>query len=128
MATCRKCDVINRGFSGYNTRWNKIILPRLVTSEMVTDIAAITILLGTNDSNESGSKQRVPIAEYKQNLIDMISYLQVSTFLRILYFTRLSKKYGINAWFLWTYITQPSSLIVSRCNKREDSLNWTSAL
>ena len=48
---------------------------------MVKDIAAITIFLGANDSNESGSKQRVPIAEYKQNLIDMVGYLQVSSFL-----------------------------------------------
>lgn len=75
---CRKCDVINRGFSGYNTRWNKFILPRLVTSDMAADIVAITIFLGANDSNNDSSKQAVPILEYKQNLIDMGTYLMVS--------------------------------------------------
>ena len=81
---CRKCDVINRGFSGYNTRWNKIILPRLVTSEMAPEIAAITIFLGANDSNnELNSKQMVPIDEYKQNMIEMVKYLLVSCFVRL---------------------------------------------
>ena len=75
----RKCDVLNRGFAGYNTRWNKILLPRIITKEMASDIAAVTIFLGTNDSNnvELYPRPHVPVEEYKQNLIDMISYLIV---------------------------------------------------
>ena len=71
--------MVNRGFSGYNTRWNKIVLPRLVPEDMVPEIAAIVIFLGTNDANtEANPQQRVPADEYKQNLIDMIKYLTVS--------------------------------------------------
>ena len=75
----RKCDVLNRGFSGYNTRWNKIILPRIITKEMASDTAAVTIFLGANDSNklELNPRQHVPVEEYKQNLIDMVNYLNV---------------------------------------------------
>lgn len=73
----RKCDVINRGFSGYNTRWCKIILPKLVIKEDVKDICFITIFLGANDSVDSEicPKQHVPVPEFKQNLTDMVTYL-----------------------------------------------------
>ncbi len=91
----RKCDVLNRGFSGYNTRWNKIILPRIITKEMAPDIAAVTIFLGANDSNklELNPRQHVPVEEYKQNLVDMVNYLNVwlhshSTHLSPLTFTK----------------------------------------
>lgn len=44
----RKCDVVNRGLSGYNTRWAKIVLPRIVP---ISDapIAAVTVFFGAND-------------------------------------------------------------------------------
>jgi lysophospholipase L1-like esterase len=72
--------VINRGFSGYNTRWCKIILPGLVTSKDTADIKLVTIFLGANDSVDSTlcSKQHVPLEEFKQNMKDMIQYLKVS--------------------------------------------------
>lgn len=74
----RKCDVINRGFSGYNTRWCKIILPKLVSKKDAEEIKMITIFLGTNDSVDSTicHKQHVPLEEFKQNMTDMIQYLQ----------------------------------------------------
>jgi len=28
--SCRRCDVINRGFSGYNSRWLKEMIPKLI--------------------------------------------------------------------------------------------------
>ncbi|XP_034515824.1 isoamyl acetate-hydrolyzing esterase 1 homolog isoform X3 [Ailuropoda melanoleuca] len=47
----RKCDVLNRGFSGYNTRWAKIILPRLISKGNSPDSpVAVTIFFGANDS------------------------------------------------------------------------------
>ncbi|KAL3837171.1 hypothetical protein ACJMK2_022547 [Sinanodonta woodiana] len=74
----RKCDVLNRGFSGYNSRWNKIILPKLVTQADAESIAFVTIFLGANDSVDKSLNpmQHVPLEEYKQNLIDMVDYLQ----------------------------------------------------
>lgn len=56
MCLCfRKCDVVNRGISGYNTRWAKLILPRLITESTGADsIAAVTIFFGANDSALKG--------------------------------------------------------------------------
>lgn len=44
----RKCDVVNRGLSGYNTRWAKIVLPRIVPASDAP-IAAVTVFFGAND-------------------------------------------------------------------------------
>uniref|UniRef100_A0A671ELS8 Isoamyl acetate-hydrolyzing esterase 1 homolog n=3 Tax=Rhinolophus ferrumequinum TaxID=59479 RepID=A0A671ELS8_RHIFE len=75
----RKCDVLNRGFSGYNTRWAKIILPRLITKGNILDNpVAVTIFFGANDSalKEENPKQHVPLDEYAVNLKSMVRYLQ----------------------------------------------------
>lgn len=82
MKTFRKCDVLNRGFSGYNVRWCRLLLPQLVTKENASEIAAITIFLGANDSNdfESNPRQHVPLAEYCDGLTDMVQYLMVIYF------------------------------------------------
>ena len=48
---------------------------------MASEVAAITIFLGANDSNNQlNPKQTVPIDEYKQNMIDMVTYLLVGYF------------------------------------------------
>ena len=77
----RKCDVINRGFSGYNTRFCKLILPKLITASDSPNMQLVTIFLGANDSVDSVkcTKQHVPLEEYTQNLLDMVEYLQVKT-------------------------------------------------
>ncbi|XP_049997878.1 isoamyl acetate-hydrolyzing esterase 1 homolog isoform X2 [Alexandromys fortis] len=74
----RKCDVLNRGFSGYNTRWAKIILPRLIREEnSVETPVAVTVFFGANDASLKGEnpKQHVPLDEYRANLRDMVQYL-----------------------------------------------------
>ncbi|XP_008640085.1 PREDICTED: isoamyl acetate-hydrolyzing esterase 1 homolog [Corvus brachyrhynchos] len=75
----RKCDVVNRGISGYNTRWAKLILPRLITESTSADsIVAVTIFFGANDSalKELNPKQHVPLEEYAANLKSMVQYLK----------------------------------------------------
>ncbi|XP_036191283.1 isoamyl acetate-hydrolyzing esterase 1 homolog isoform X2 [Myotis myotis] len=75
----RKCDVLNRGFSGYNTRWAKIILPRLLRKGSVLDSpVAITIFFGANDSalKDENPKQHIPLEEYVANLRSMVQYLR----------------------------------------------------
>ncbi|KAF4016615.1 hypothetical protein G4228_008200 [Cervus hanglu yarkandensis] len=75
----RKCDVLNRGFSGYNTRWAKIILPRLVRKGSGLDSpVAVTIFFGANDSalKDENPKQHVPLEEFAANLRSMVRYLQ----------------------------------------------------
>ncbi|XP_006515241.1 isoamyl acetate-hydrolyzing esterase 1 homolog isoform X4 [Mus musculus] len=75
----RKCDVLNRGFSGYNTRWAKIILPRLIRKGPgMENPVAVTIFFGANDSSlkDENPKQHVPLDEYSANLRDMVQYLR----------------------------------------------------
>ncbi|KAF4790477.1 Cleavage and polyadenylation specificity factor subunit 3 [Turdus rufiventris] len=75
----RKCDVLNRGISGYNTRWAKLILPRLIPESTGADsIVAVTIFFGANDSalKELNPKQHVPLEEYAANLKSMVQYLK----------------------------------------------------
>lgn len=55
----RKCDVVNRGLSGYNTRWAKILLPRLITSAVTSQIAAVTVFFGANDCALEGKDQNL---------------------------------------------------------------------
>ncbi|NXX80188.1 IAH1 esterase, partial [Urocolius indicus] len=75
----RKCDVVNRGFSGYNTRWAKLILPRLIPeSDSAENTVAVTIFFGANDSalKDLNPKQHVPLEEYAANLKAMVQYLK----------------------------------------------------
>ncbi|XP_010159957.1 PREDICTED: isoamyl acetate-hydrolyzing esterase 1 homolog, partial [Eurypyga helias] len=75
----RKCDVVNRGLSGYNTKWAKLILPRLISkSAGAESTVAVTIFFGANDSalKDLNPKQHVPLEEYAANLKSMIQYLK----------------------------------------------------
>ncbi|KAM6913042.1 isoamyl acetate-hydrolyzing esterase 1 homolog [Xenentodon cancila] len=69
----RKCDVVNRGLSGYNSRWAKIVLPRFISSQSSADninIKAVTVFFGANDSalEDKNPHQHVPLQEYSENL------------------------------------------------------------
>jgi lysophospholipase L1-like esterase len=71
-----KADILNRGFSGYNTR---MILPLVdsIFSSKIENVQLVTVWLGSNDS--SISAQGVPVEEFKQNLskiVDKIKQLQ----------------------------------------------------
>lgn len=68
----RRADIIHRGFSGYNTRWAKSLLPSLVDASNVPD--SIVIFFGANDA-ASNTIQHVPLPEYKDNLVAMCRYL-----------------------------------------------------
>jgi isoamyl acetate esterase len=72
-AYVRKADVINRGYSGYNTEWAKHLLPSTLTSiPDHSNLLFITIFLGANDAALPGSKQYIPIPQYQANLKEMI--------------------------------------------------------
>uniref|UniRef100_A0A3Q2P2Z6 Isoamyl acetate-hydrolyzing esterase 1 homolog n=1 Tax=Fundulus heteroclitus TaxID=8078 RepID=A0A3Q2P2Z6_FUNHE len=75
----RKCDVVNRGLSGYNSRWGKIILPRLISSQDAAEnhIAAVTIFFGANDASleDKNPQQHVPLKEYSENLKEISRFL-----------------------------------------------------
>ena len=77
----RKCDVLSRGFSGYNSRMCKALLPNIVDSfGPAKHVACVTIFLGANDANwfQQNPQQHVPLDEYSKNLQWMVEFLEVS--------------------------------------------------
>ncbi|CAM9421744.1 unnamed protein product [Scytosiphon promiscuus] len=75
----RRFDVVNRGFSGYNTRWlmplvEKIFVP---DSDGLAPVKLVTIFLGANDCVLPGNRQHVPLAEYKANLRRMVEHVRM---------------------------------------------------
>uniref|UniRef100_A0A131XIX6 Putative isoamyl acetate-hydrolyzing esterase n=1 Tax=Hyalomma excavatum TaxID=257692 RepID=A0A131XIX6_9ACAR len=76
----RRCDIVVRGFSGYNTRMCKYVLPRIFGPEDAGGVAAFVIFLGANDCSEPSSDpgtQNVPLKEFISNLEEMLRYLKV---------------------------------------------------
>lgn len=75
----RKCDIVNRGFSGYNTDNIRVMMPSLMKELQGQEICGATILLGSNDSVTSDGIQHVPVAQYTENLSYIVDYLIKST-------------------------------------------------
>ncbi|CAO3671210.1 unnamed protein product [Rhizopus stolonifer] len=80
-AYIRKLDVINRGFSGYNTDWALPIFKQLLPTKedqarQKTKISLMTIFFGANDAALPGSYQHVPIERYISNTKSMIYMLR----------------------------------------------------
>ena len=46
----RRVDVINRGYSGYNTRWAAPLLNHLFPEEISGQVELATVFFGANDS------------------------------------------------------------------------------
>jgi len=67
----RKCDVVNRGFSGYTSAFNKLILPKILKCDNNPkgSIVAVTVLLGSNDSVlESVDSRGLTVEQYVENI------------------------------------------------------------
>ena len=78
----RKLDVVNRGFSGYNTTWCAELLPHVLKTilpcpqnDHLPSIKMITIFLGANDSVLEGNRQYVSLNDYKKNLKKMVNMI-----------------------------------------------------
>ena len=73
-AYTRRADVLNRGYSGYNTRHAIDILPSVFGPEGDSAVGRplfITVFFGANDAQLPGERehsQHVPIDEYEDNL------------------------------------------------------------
>ena len=74
----RRADVLNRGMSGYNTRW---FLEYAATSSLWTsssiprdNVALVTIFFGANDASDAvlNPRHHVPVPEYQENLLQLI--------------------------------------------------------
>ncbi|KAI0430456.1 SGNH hydrolase-type esterase domain-containing protein [Xylaria sp. FL1042] len=74
----RGLDVINRGFSGYNTKNALELLPQifLPPSPANPRIEYLLVLLGANDAclTTPTTTQGVPLGQYKENLIKIITH------------------------------------------------------
>mmetsp|Transcript_14453 Transcript_14453/g.31329 ORF Transcript_14453/g.31329 Transcript_14453/m.31329 type:complete len:291 (+) Transcript_14453:268-1140(+) len=79
-------DILLRGMSGYNSRWLLKCLDKIVPSQQPMPqsqhIAAITLLVGTNDAVNPNAKsgpgwpqQHVPVEEFEDNLRIMVEHL-----------------------------------------------------
>ncbi|OON23821.1 hypothetical protein X801_00265 [Opisthorchis viverrini] len=65
-----RVDIIGRGYSGYNTRMCRQILPDLYPDRASVALCRMFIIfLGANDA--SNAEQHVPVNEYKENLKTM---------------------------------------------------------
>jgi len=73
----RRCDMVQRGFSGYNTSWCRQLLPALYPdAASVASVALFTIFLGVNDANRPGTTgQHVAVPLFKENLEAMLEHL-----------------------------------------------------
>ncbi|KAJ2743407.1 isoamyl acetate-hydrolyzing esterase [Coemansia sp. BCRC 34301] len=70
FAYIRRLDVINRGFSGYTSRWVLPLLPQVFTGHKPK---LLVILLGTNDTLLPKHPRHVPIDEFKSNIERMLA-------------------------------------------------------
>ncbi|KAH8554455.1 SGNH hydrolase-type esterase domain-containing protein [Umbelopsis sp. PMI_123] len=76
----RRADVLNRGFSGYTSRWAlpifKQLLPETLDESQRAKIRLMTVFFGANDASEPWGTQHVPIDEYADNLSKIVQGIQ----------------------------------------------------
>lgn len=89
----RKLDVVNRGFSGYNTTQILKLLPRIITPPKTARMRVVGILLGANDASlpntGPGPDQNVDLEQYTDNLAAIVKHpaLQAHEGVRVLLIT-----------------------------------------
>ncbi|OLN93948.1 Isoamyl acetate-hydrolyzing esterase 1-like protein [Colletotrichum chlorophyti] len=78
----RRYDVVNRGFSGWNTANAVKYLPQIIVppSESGPQLKYFLVLLGANDAVRpmDTTTQHVPLKEYKENLIKIVTHPNVT--------------------------------------------------
>jgi lysophospholipase L1-like esterase len=76
----RRADVLNRGFSGYNTNHALQVLPTIVSGAKAAaqEVLFATVFFGANDAALPGELQHVPIEEYGQNLATIVDHMRTT--------------------------------------------------
>eukprot|EP01114_Cavostelium_apophysatum_P024117 TRINITY_DN9347_c0_g1_i1.p1 TRINITY_DN9347_c0_g1~~TRINITY_DN9347_c0_g1_i1.p1 ORF type:complete len:250 (+),score=39.04 TRINITY_DN9347_c0_g1_i1:169-918(+) len=75
----RKADVINRGLSGFNTRFSSAIVDKVFYPNSYPRLLFATVFLGANDASmkqDGPQNQHVPLDEYEANLIKIIAAIR----------------------------------------------------
>jgi isoamyl acetate esterase len=76
----RGADVLNRGFSGYNTRFAMDLVPKIFgAGETRPKYLFVTVFLGANDAAIAGERQHVPVEEYGENMAKIIKGIREET-------------------------------------------------
>lgn len=74
-AYIRRMDIINRGFSGYNTDHGMTCIENVIPEPSQANVSFLTIWFGANDcSKDPHWNQWVPIDRFKSNLISIINH------------------------------------------------------
>lgn len=73
-AYSRRADVLNRGFSGYNTEWALNLVPKIFG--VIDQVLFATVWLGANDAAVPGHCQHVPIDAYQENLASILRLMR----------------------------------------------------
>mmetsp|Transcript_8076 Transcript_8076/g.16466 ORF Transcript_8076/g.16466 Transcript_8076/m.16466 type:complete len:267 (-) Transcript_8076:92-892(-) len=83
-AYTRRADVLNRGFSGYNTRQAIDILPSIFGEDGEGGAIfggpplMVTVFFGANDASlPGGKKQHVPIDHYEENIRNIVKSIRI---------------------------------------------------
>ena len=71
----RRADVLNRGFSGYNTKMALDLLPSIFT-QGDSGVLFCTVFFGANDATLPGERQHVPIDDYEKNLETIVTSIR----------------------------------------------------
>ena len=75
-AFVRRLDIVNRGFNGYNSRMLNAVLSDILVPGDWAKVKVCCIFLGSNDASlETNPEQAVPVEEFGDNLVKIISFL-----------------------------------------------------
>ncbi|KAF8911148.1 SGNH hydrolase-type esterase domain-containing protein [Gymnopilus junonius] len=75
----RKLDVLNHGYSGYNTEWGLPVFEQCIAKtdeKHAPKIRVLVIWFGANDSCIKPSPQHIPLAKFVSNLKQMIDMIK----------------------------------------------------
>ena len=78
----RRADVLNRGFSGYNTNMALQVWPSIQPVLESSAVLFTTVFFGANDAvvptHSNQSKQHVPLEDYRQNIEAIVDHIMQS--------------------------------------------------
>jgi lysophospholipase L1-like esterase len=79
----RRADVLNRGFSGYNTGWFlKLAATEYGKNDLFNhdNVQLVTIFFGANDASHPtwNARQHVPLLQYQSNLKEIVSLTRLN--------------------------------------------------
>ncbi|KAG2483419.1 hypothetical protein HYH03_017726 [Edaphochlamys debaryana] len=91
----RRADIVNRGLSGYNTRWAVKAMPYVYGTKSAppgSEVLFTTLFFGANDAARlegpaHSARQHVSVDEYGKNLREMVAYVRSCRVQRVVLLT-----------------------------------------